>query len=137
MNINKVKIGKSEFRKLVLIAGGNFTADIGGSITLDRSKLDIGGLDIVKDGREYWCDTSVSLVEYDSQRDVTTVQLDLVNDPDSMPVGKQDLTEDDLYSKPEFYLWTECDRDLNPSLSMVTMSGAVMRVLDLNEGGEQ
>jgi len=87
-------------------------------VLLDDDKLSFGGLDIEKDGRSYWCDTSIDDIHYDELRNHTVIDLELWDDPDAMPDSKQDLTERDLFLDPEFYLWMEYETELPPKYSI-------------------
>ena len=139
MSFHKVKIGKAELLKLVLVSGGNLTLN-GDGENLDRSKLDFGGLDIEKDGRSYWCDTSFCRVNYDPEKDLTTIHLDLHDDPEVADATyKQDLTEEDLHNDPEYYLWMEYEGEFKPNQTLIIISGGLVHALDMDKstGGKK
>jgi|TARA_Y100000114_G_C11624088_1_gene261077 hypothetical protein len=81
---------------------------------LDDKKLSIGGLDIEREGRSCWFDTCIDDVWYDLFSNRTIIHLELWDDPDANPDTKQDLTEEDLFLDPEFYLWMEYESEESP-----------------------
>lgn len=121
---DKIIIGNAEIVSIRVLAEGNLTCKWKEEdrVLLDDNKLSIGGLHIEKDGRTYWCDTSIDEVYYDELRDQTIIDLDLWDDPDGMPSGKQDLTGQDLRSNPEFYLWMEHESEMMPKYSVTIES---------------
>jgi hypothetical protein len=98
-------IGTTKLVSIRLFVEGDVTDH---SQIIDFDKLEIGSLSIDKDGREYWCDTHVIGASYDKRNNETQVTLELFDNPEDCPESKQDLTEEDLFSAPEFYLWWEC-----------------------------
>ena len=115
---NEIFIGNAKIDSIRVTAEGDLTYDWEGELLLDDEKLSIGGLHIEKDDRKYWCDCIVSDCHYDSFRNLTVVDLELWDDPDGMPESKQDLTEQDLFSNPEFYLWMEHESEMMPNYSI-------------------
>ena len=114
---NEIFIGNAV--SIRVIAEGNLTLKWKEEdrVLLDDDKLEIGGLRIEKDGRTYWCDTSIDDIQYDELRNQTIIDLDLL-EADAMPDGKQDLTEQDLRSNPEFYLFMEYEGEMMPKYSI-------------------
>ncbi len=115
-----ISIGNAKIESIFVTAKGNLARDYKEEdrVLLDDEKLSFGGLHIEKDGRTYWCDTSIDEVCYDELRDQTIIDLDLWDDPDGMPSGKQDLTEQDLRSNPEFYLCMQYEGEIAPNYSI-------------------
>ena len=116
--MKEATIGNATLSSIRIIADGNLTRNYTEEdrVLLDDDKLSIGGLDIEKDDRDYWCDTSLCEVHYDQLRDRTIIDLELWDDPDANPGSKQNLTEEDLFSNPGFYLWMEYASDLPPNV---------------------
>ena len=118
--IKEATIGNATLQSIRIIAEGNLTSNYTEEdrVLLDDDKLSIGGLDIEKDGRRCWFDTSLDDIHYDELRNHTVIDLELWDDPDAMPDCKQDLTERDLFLDPEFYLWMEYESEESPKYSI-------------------
>ena len=118
--MKEATIENATLNSIRVIAEGNLTRKWKEEdrVLLDDDKLSFGGLDIEKDGRSYWCDTSLDDIHYDELRNHTVIDLELWDDPDANPDSKQDLTEQDLFSNPEFYLWMEYESELSPKYSI-------------------
>jgi len=122
--MKEATIGNATLRSIRIIAEGNLTRNYmeEDRVLLDDDKLSIGGLDIEKDDRDYWCDTSLDEIHYDELIDRTIIDLELWDDPDANPDSKQNLTEEDLFSNAEFYLWMEYASDFSPNVWLIVES---------------
>lgn len=117
-NTREAIIGTTKLVRLRLFVKGDVTND---KDIINSDLLEIGGLGISKDGRGFWCDTHVTGALYNERNDETQVVMKLVNDPDSDPEISDELTEDDLFSNAEFYLWWECREEPTEQTLLVEM----------------
>ena len=118
--MKRATIGDSILDSICIIADGKLTHEWKEEDreVLDDEKLSIGGLDIEREGRSCWFDTCIDDVSYDLFSNRTIIHLEIWDDPDANPDTKQDLTEEDLFLDPEFYLWMEYASEESPKYSI-------------------